>query len=173
MTTTQAGPEASTSLDPDVFRAALRRHPAGVTVVTLDAGSGPVGFTATSVVSASLDPPLLTFSIAPTASSWPALSVAENVVVNLLAHDQHDIATRFATSGIDRFGHPTRWTRLRTGEPLLVDAPTWIRCEVERRIPIGDHVLVVAQSLEAEASRPAAPLVYHDRHYHTVDTGPA
>jgi flavin reductase (DIM6/NTAB) family NADH-FMN oxidoreductase RutF len=170
--TAQAASDVSTSLHPDVFRSVLRRHPAGVTVITLDAGAGPVGFTATSVVSTSLDPPLLTFSITQTASSWPSLSVAESLVINLLAHDQDDIAQRFATSGIDRFAHPTRWERLGAGEPRLSDAPTWMRCQVDRRIPVGDHILVVVQTIEAEESRPAAPLVYHDRGYHTVGLRP-
>ncbi len=170
--TTQAVPTITPRLHPDVFRAALRRHPAGVTVITLDPGGGPVGFTATSVVSTSLSPPLLTFSIAEGASSWPALRAAGSLVVNILAHDQHHIAARFATSGIDRFAHPTRWERLATGEPLLVDVPIWIRCRVQRRIPIGDHVLIVAETVEAEESRAAAPLVYHDRSYHTLAERP-
>ena len=170
--TAQAASDVASSLHPDVFRSVLRRHPAGVTVITLDAGAGPIGFTATSVVSTSLDPPLLTFSIAQTASSWPSLSVAETLVINLLAHDQEHIAQRFATSGIDRFAHPTRWERLGAGEPRLSDAPTWMRCQVDRRIGIGDHILVVVQTIEAEESRPAAPLIYHDRGYHTVGLRP-
>ncbi|RIJ62650.1 flavin reductase, partial [Clavibacter lycopersici] len=62
------------------FRAAFRRHAAGVAVVTTrDAHGSPVGFTATSLASVSADPPLASFSLARTASSAAALAAAEHV----------------------------------------------------------------------------------------------
>ena len=60
----------------DAYRAALRRHPAGVVIVTLMSDAGPVGFTATSFASLSLDPPLVCFNITHTSSSIAALREA-------------------------------------------------------------------------------------------------
>ncbi|MGF7233856.1 MAG: flavin reductase family protein [Frankia sp.] len=150
---------------PEVFRSVFRRHPAGVTVVTLDGPGGPVGFTATSLASLSLDPPLISLSIASSSSSWPAMLVASTVVVHLLARDAGQLAARFATSGVDRFAPPTRWTRLPTGEPHLPEAAAWLRCQVEHRLPTGDHQLVVARVLDARLVRTADPLLYHDGGY--------
>ena len=56
-------------VDADVYKSVFRRHAAGVVVITADAGHGPAGFTATSLVSVSLLPPLVSFAIATSASS--------------------------------------------------------------------------------------------------------
>lgn len=160
--------DVAPGIDAASYRAAFRRHATGVVVITADAGTGPVGFTATSLTSASLDPPLLSFGLARTASSWPALAAAESVLVHFLAADQQQIAQRFATSGIDRFAAPTRWSRLPTGEPVLDDAPGYLRALIDRRLPVGDHHLIVARVVGAAAIRDHQPLVYHSGGYSTT-----
>jgi flavin reductase (DIM6/NTAB) family NADH-FMN oxidoreductase RutF len=164
--------DAVGAISADVYRAVFRRHAAGVVIVTADAGDGPVGFTATSLASVSLDPPLVSFALSTTASSWPTIAAASSVVVNVLDARQHDLAARFATSGIDRFGGPTRWSRLGTGEPVLDDAAGHLRAFVRRRFPVGDHHLVVAEVVHARV-RPHAPLVYHAGGYTTVGPVPS
>ncbi|WP_083731185.1 flavin reductase family protein [Protofrankia sp. BMG5.30] len=158
---------AERGVDPDAYRRVFRRHAAGVTVVTLEGASGPVGFTATSVASLSLEPPLISLSVASTSSSWPSLLVADTVVVHLLSDSQRDLAHRFAIKGIDRFAAPTRWTRLPTGEPLLAEAPAWVRARLEHRVATGDHRLLVARVLQAHTGDDVTPLIYHDGRYGT------
>jgi flavin reductase (DIM6/NTAB) family NADH-FMN oxidoreductase RutF len=159
--------ELPTGITADLYRSVFRRYAAGVVVVTADAGLGPVGFTATSLVSVSLHPPLVSFALSTTASSWPTIAVAQSVVVNFLAAEQHLVADRFATSGIDRFAEPTRWSRLPTGEPMLDDAVGHLRGRIDARHPVGDHQLVVAEVTDA-ATRPHTPLVYHAGAYSTL-----
>jgi flavin reductase (DIM6/NTAB) family NADH-FMN oxidoreductase RutF len=167
-------------LSVDAYKVVFRRHPAGVAVVTLrdedpPSGDGPrhVGFTATSVISVSAEPPLLAFSIASTASSWPALARARTVAVSFLADDQDHVSARFATSGIDRFA-AGGWSALPTGEPVIDDALTWVRARVVQRTPVGSSYLVSLRALEhgTRATAPDAdapgPLVYHDRTYHRI-----
>lgn len=151
---------------PDDFRAVFRRHPAGVAVVALADGTGPVGFTATSVISVSADPPLLAFSVAGTSSSWPALREADTVAVSLLTADQADVSRVFATSGADRFA-AVPWTRLATGEPVIDGASAWLRARVLQRLPVGSSHLVTAEALAAWSGDDDTrePLVYHDRAY--------
>lgn len=153
-------------VDAPTFRAAFRRHPAGVVVVTADAGDGPAGLTATSLTSVSLEPPMVSFAIASGASTWTTLRNADTFVINLLSDDHARIAQQFATRGIDRFGPPTRWSRLVTGEPALDEAAAWLRCETEQRVPVGDHTLLVGRVIDACVVSDAPPLVYHDRRYH-------
>jgi flavin reductase (DIM6/NTAB) family NADH-FMN oxidoreductase RutF len=154
------------------LRRAFRRHAAGVTIVTMDGAQGPVGFTATSVASLSQSPPLVSLSLSAASSIVPTLHAVDTLVVHLLSHDQHDLAARFAAAGADRFAAPTRWRRLGTGEPLLIDVAVWLRCRIRQRIPAGDHWLVVAEVVESRAERSVAPLVYHDGGYGTF-VGPA
>ncbi|MCP9621545.1 flavin reductase family protein, partial [Nocardia otitidiscaviarum] len=121
----------------------MRHYPAGVTVVTLMSDNGPVGFTATSFASVSLDPPLITFNIAETSSSIDALLHAESVVVHFLGEHQRHIAQRFSRAAAQRFTDRSLWTTLDTGEPVLHGTPIWVRAAIHRLIPIGDHTLVV------------------------------
>jgi flavin reductase (DIM6/NTAB) family NADH-FMN oxidoreductase RutF len=152
----------------DVFRAAFRRHAAGVAVVTADAGDGPRGMTATSLASISLQPPLVSFAIATTASAWPTFASADRVAVHLLGHEQSALASRFATSGIDRFAEPTRWEYVDGTIPVLSDAPTVLLATISDRLVAGDHRVIVAHVIEVLDRHDAEPLVYHDGGYRTL-----
>ncbi|MBJ7337571.1 flavin reductase family protein [Mycolicibacterium sp.] len=150
------------------YRAALRRHPAGVAVITLMSSSGPVGFTATSFASLSLDPPLVCFNITHTSSSIAALREATSMVVHLLGEDQLDVAQRFSRSAEHRFADETLWTTLDTGEPVVAGTPTWLRTTVQQLIPAGDSTLVIAHVADIhrdDSVGTPAPLLYHDGIY--------
>ncbi|MBF4574054.1 flavin reductase family protein [Herbiconiux sp. VKM Ac-1786] len=171
-----AHPSAPT-VTPEEFKAAFRNHPAGVAVITADAGDGPVALTATSVFSVSVEPPLLVFSISELSSSTPTIRRSETVVVHLLGAAQLDIAKLGATSGIDRFADTSIWTRLPTGEPYFPAAHAWIRGRVVNTMEAGGSTVVAVQALETKAppaDDPAAdaataePLVYHNRTWHRL-----
>ena len=162
-----SGPDGPSLVSPATFKSLFRGHPAGVAVVTLAHGDELYGFTATSVISVSADPPILTFSIDSSSSSWPALAEVDTVVVNFLAAAQVEVSARFATRGIDRFAEGD-WSLLPTGEPVLDGSPSWVRGRVVQRTAIGRSFLVSLLALEAHQGEAAAPLVYHDRTYRAV-----
>ncbi|MFD0022323.1 flavin reductase family protein [Streptomyces sp. NPDC058382] len=159
---------AAPGIDPGRFKQAFRRYPAGVVVVTADAGQGPIGFTATSLSSLSLDPPLVSFGIGTTTSSWPHIERARTAVVNFLGAEQRDLATTFATSGIDRFAAPTRWHRLPEGEPALDGVAGRLRLEIEQLVPAGDHRIVIARVVDVRLDERRSPLLFHDGAYHSL-----
>jgi flavin reductase (DIM6/NTAB) family NADH-FMN oxidoreductase RutF len=152
------------TVDADLFRSLLRHQASTVTVVTAP-GTPPAGFTATSFTSVSLQPPLVSFCLDRTASSWPTVAVADHVAVHLLSHRQQDLARTFATSGIDRFAPPTAWRPGPHGVPLLDGTLAWLVCRVVDRVPAGDHVVVLAQPLLAEYGGQDSPLLYHQGRY--------
>ncbi|HEX4444223.1 MAG TPA: flavin reductase family protein [Galbitalea sp.] len=156
-------------LSGDDFALAFRNHPAGVAVITADAGDGPVGLTATSVFSVSAEPPLFVFSISSQSSSAPALARADTVVVHLLSAAQLPVARLFATSGVDRFADPQSWARLATGEPYLPDSPSWLRGRIINRMQAGSSTVIAVHALESRIEDvDAEPLVYHNRTWHSV-----
>ena len=159
----------SSTLGAAAFKGVFRNHPAGVVVITAAVDGQPVGFTATSLISVSADPPLLAFSVDSASSAWALMSVAETLVVNFLTADQVDVSARFATSGIDRFA-TTDWWPLPTGEPVLAGSGAWVRGDIVQRTPIGRSVLVsvLARESGVASERPSSPLVYHDRRYHGI-----
>jgi flavin reductase (DIM6/NTAB) family NADH-FMN oxidoreductase RutF len=155
-------------IDPERFKKVFRDHPAGVVVVTVDAGRGPAGFTATSLTSLSLNPPLVSFAVGDTTSSWPHVRQAASAVVNFLAADQEQVARTFATSGVDRFAAPTRWHRLPQGDPVLDGVRSWLRVGVERIVPAGDHGVVIGRVLESWSDAAHGPLMFHAGRYHAL-----
>ncbi|MCV7154896.1 flavin reductase family protein [Mycolicibacterium pyrenivorans] len=154
------------TVTPESYRAALRRHPAGVAIVTLMSQAGPVGFTATSLTSLSLNPPLVCFNITHTSSSIAALRQAASVVVHIVGQHQRELAQRFSRSAEHRFNDQRSWSLLESGEPVLADTPTWLRADVQQLIPAGDSTLVIAAVTRIHCDDrdgvTPAPLVYHN-----------
>ncbi|MGC4878628.1 flavin reductase family protein [Micromonospora sp. DT43] len=155
--------EPATTIDPDTFRTLLRRQAASVTVITA-AGDPPVGFTATSFTSVSLRPPLVSFCLARSSSSWPTVAGAEHVAVHLLGAGQQEVARTFATSGIDRFAAHSGWRPGPYGVPLLDQPVAWLLCRVTERVLAGDHAIVLAEPVTS-GHGDGAPLLYHMGRY--------
>lgn len=162
-------------LSADDFKAAFRNHPAGVSIITAQGASGPVGLTASSVFSVSVNPPLLVFSLSAHSSSAAAIREAGTVVVHLLGADQIDLAKTFATGGIDRFEDTSTWSRLITGEPVLPRANAWLRGTIVNQMSAGDSTVVAVHVLQANIpaaadrdAEQARPLVYHNRSWHSL-----
>jgi flavin reductase (DIM6/NTAB) family NADH-FMN oxidoreductase RutF len=151
----------------DLLRRTLRRQASTVTVVTVP---GPAGFTATSFTSASLEPALVSFYLASTASTAPAVRTADVFAVHLLAAEQTDLARGFARSGVDRFAGVS-WTPGEGGVPLLAGVDAWLTARTVQVHDVGDHFLVVGRILTAGGPAAAAPLVHHNGAFGTFGTG--
>jgi flavin reductase (DIM6/NTAB) family NADH-FMN oxidoreductase RutF len=141
------------------FRRALATHAAGVVVVTAAPGGTPVGLTATSFSSVSLRPPLVSFYVAQSSTTWPALREAPTFGVNVLASHQKEVAARFARRGIDRFAETT-WTPGPEGVPVLDEVAAHLHCRPRHTAEVGDHILVVGLVIAADV-RAGRPLLYH------------
>ena len=148
----------------DAFKAIFRTHPAGVAVVTLNDGDRPCGFTATSVISVSVSPPVIVFSVQNSSSILPALMNAESVVIHFLDECHEALARQFATPGVDRFSGRD-WKRLQSGEPLLVGVESWARCTVIDRTQAGSSFLVQVQPENITVGAGRTPIIYHDRSF--------
>ncbi|TQS26191.1 flavin reductase family protein [Microbispora sp. KK1-11] len=149
------------ALDAEGFRRALAMHAAGVVVITAQSDGVPVGLTATSFSSVSLDPPLVSFYVDQASTTWPSLRSADHFAVNVLASDQAELAARFARKGVDRFAEPTRWRPGPLGAPLLEGVAAHLICLPYETVEVGDHILVVGLVAEADVGGPGRPLLYH------------
>jgi flavin reductase (DIM6/NTAB) family NADH-FMN oxidoreductase RutF len=156
------------------LRQVFRRHASAVAAVTARAGveGEPAGLLVTSLTSVSADPPLISFNVARTASSWPTVAEARHLGVHILEAGQIDLAQRFSTSGAERFGPLTDWEPGPFGVPLLEGVAAWAVAEVREYVPAGDHVIVIARLLHAEAVPGLAPLVHHDGGFHHLTAVP-
>ena len=151
-----------TSVDGIQLRSALQHHASGVTVLTMP---GPVGFTATSFTSVSLEPPLVSFCLATTASVRAVADTVGHFGVNILGSDQEALALGFARRGVDRFEN-VPWTADEYGIPLIDGVPAWLRCRIVHRQLLGDHLQIVGEVLEVggrtvEEEGQGSALVHH------------
>ena len=149
------------------FRDALAQFATGVTVIcTRDAAGHLVGFTANSFNSVSLDPPLIVWSLADTGSNLAAFRSAPRYAVNVLAHDQVELARRFSRPHADRFaGVPYRVGA--AGAPLIEGCVAWFECRHHARHRAGDHVLFIGE-VETCERRSAPALVFHQHRFGTT-----
>jgi flavin reductase (DIM6/NTAB) family NADH-FMN oxidoreductase RutF len=115
----------------------------GVTIVTALEGDKPVGFTAQSFVSLSIDPPLVAVCPALTSTSWPRIAAADGLCINILGADQEALCRGFATPSEDKFAGVGWRASPGTGAPLIDGALAWIDGRIADTHPAGDHEIVV------------------------------
>jgi flavin reductase (DIM6/NTAB) family NADH-FMN oxidoreductase RutF len=149
------------------FRAALGMFATGVTIVTARGADGlPVGLTANSFNSVSLEPPLVLWSLARRAGSMPAFERGSHYAINILAADQHALAERFAAKAADRFAD-LAYHEGAGGAPILEGAAAVFECFNRSRYEEGDHVIFVGEVERCSWRAGAAPLIFHGGRYFT------
>ena len=152
----------------DELRTVMRRVPAAVAVVTVESEGRRVGLTVASLVSLSLEPPLIGFAIRREAALHELLREADELAISVLAEGQDHLAQHFAR-GVPPIA---LWERIplrdpgAPGPPQLADAAAWLRGRVEQEHATGDHTFFVTAIDAAEPGPPGPrPLVLHDQVY--------
>ncbi|MGW6850908.1 flavin reductase family protein [Streptomyces virginiae] len=151
-------------VSPAEFRAVLGNFASGVTVITAPPGEdeeGPAGFACQSFASLSLDPPLVTFMVARTSTTWPRIARAGVFCVNILGAEQGELCRSFAVSGADKFAGVTHAPAPVTGSPQLDAVPAWIDCRIQAVHTGGDHLIVVGRVVAMGAAGEGEPLLFH------------
>ncbi len=153
------------SFDSRRFRDALGEFVTGITLVTTVSREGePIAVTVNSFNSVSLDPPLVLFSLARSASRFDDFMEAESFVVNILAGEHEALSTHFARPG----NAVMEAAQTRTGAgglPRLSGAVASFECRVDARHDGGDHVILVGRVGDMSVREGAEPLVYHRGSY--------
>ena len=161
----QSTREFRTGSDPRTLRDALGCFATGVTVVTCFDGDGePVGLTANSFTSLSLDPPLLLVCVAKAAASAVPLSSATNFAVNVLQTGQQPASITFSTRVEDRFGC-TEWSVGEHGAPVLMQSLSVFECRRHAVHDGGDHFILVGEVVKASFESGLDPLLYFRGRY--------
>ena len=150
----------------------------GVTVVTTkDATGKPLGFTANSFASVSLDPPLLLVQISRNSVNYVKFTTATGFAVNILSEGQKDISTTFARPSEDRFAG-IDWQAGPQGSPILAGVSAWFDCALHQVVEAGDHAILIGR-VEAFHATASPGLGYYRGTYFTpvatqgtVPTGP-
>lgn len=134
-----------TPLDARALRNAFGTFMTGVTVVTaLDEAANPLGFTANSFASVSIDPPLVLVCLANSSQNYEALVKASGFAVNILSETQIEVSNTFARKVDDRFAS-VAWRKGPNGAPILDGVSAWFDCRMHKTVEAGDHVILIGE----------------------------
>lgn len=146
------------------MRDALSTFATGVTVVTgLDADKQPIGMTASSFNSVSMDPPLILWSVAKNALSADAFREADHFAVHVLDREQVDVSSCFAQTGTDKFS-AANFTTDTNGVPVLDRCACRFDCAQWASYEGGDHWIIVGRVIALHRSS-SEPLVFSGGSY--------
>ncbi|MDG6097453.1 flavin reductase [Alteromonas sp. ZYF713] len=163
----------TTEIDPKVFRRALGQFPTGVTVITTtDGDQQPVGVTASSFNSVSMDPPLILWSIDKRSFSATTFENAPYFAVHVLHEEQVAVSNRFASRGDDKFSG-IDYQINEQGCPLLSDYAALFICKTWQAYDGGDHIILVGEVCAYENIESATPLVFSRGSYAVTNQHPA
>jgi flavin reductase (DIM6/NTAB) family NADH-FMN oxidoreductase RutF len=152
------------TVDSRQFRNALGTFATGVTIVTTMSRDGkPIGLTANSFTSVSLDPPLILFCLDRRSYSFAHFEVAPNFAVNVLAAEQQEVSNHFARPSEDKWKDMTI-DFCGVGCPAFKEALAVFECETHRIHDGGDHIIVVGKVLSF-THREGTPLLYYRGKY--------
>lgn len=156
--------------EPRHLRNAFGCFATGVTVVTGRTPDGErAGLTANSFTSVSLDPPLLLFCPANSASALPMIRTTGRFAINILDIDGQAVADRFTRKDVDRFAEAD-WLEWE-GLPVLAAAKAAFACELHADHDGGDHRIIVGRILQYGLAPERESLLYLHGRYRRVHVG--
>lgn len=153
--------------DPGALRQAYGTFPSGVTTVCGMRDGAPVGIAASSFVSVSMDPPLVSICVQHTSTTWPLLADLPRLGLSVLGSGHDAAARQIASKTGDRFAG-LALTTTEGGAVLLDGASAWLECSVYTVVPAGDHDLVLLRVEAFRAHCDVSPLVFHGSRFHTL-----
>ena len=153
-------------VDQERLRSVMARYLTGVSIVTAPGPLGPVGLTASSFTSVSVEPPTVLVCLHADSAVRRAISEAGCYAINMLGGSQARLARRFARRGVEH-AERFRWLDLEqgiTGSPLIVGAAAWLDCRLQEEFAVATHVIAIGEVLAAGADPCSeAPLAFHER----------
>lgn len=150
--------------EPMELRRAFSAFPTGVVAMAALVEDRPVGLAASSFVSVSLDPALVSVCVAHTSTTWPVLRGAGRLGISVLGAHQEQAGRQLSARGVDRFAGLS-WTAGAGGAVLLSGASAWLECGVEQEFRAGDHDIVLLRVHSLSADPRVPPLVFHGSAY--------
>lgn len=164
MVSVQANLDFVPGANPTAFRHAMGQFATGVTIVTTMNEDTPIGLTANSFTSVSLDPPLILVCLGKSLGCLDAFCASSQFGVNVLQAEQRETSTRFATKGTDRFSD-LDWRLSNRSIPLISNALANLECKKTAELDYGDHMIFIGEVERATYDPSREPLLYFGGQY--------
>lgn len=149
--TPSTAPAAGNVITKEDYRTVFGQLPTGVTAITGRTDEGhPMGLVVGTFASLSLDPPLVTFCVDKSSSTWPSIRHMERFTANILTKDQLPTCRALSRKGVDKF-RDVAYSESPLGTPRLENCLAWIDCHVLSEVVAGDHYVIVGSVEVMEA----------------------
>ncbi|QTI68952.1 flavin reductase family protein [Gordonia polyisoprenivorans] len=155
-----SGFRTNQDLDAARLRKAFGIFPTGVVAVAAEVDGAVIGLAASSFTSVSLDPPLVSVSIANTSKTWPDLRRADHLGVTVLADHQDVLCRQLAGPVAQRFDG-VLLNASDEGAVTLDDGLAQFDCTVYREVEAGDHIIVLLELHSVDHPETGSPLIFH------------
>lgn len=147
-------------LDPDALREAFGVFPSGVVAVAAEVDGALVGLAASSFTSVSLEPALVSFSVANTSRTWPTLRRADHLGLTVLA-DHHGGVCRQLAGPVEHRFDDLEVSTTGEGAATIDDGLAMFVCSIYREVEAGDHTIVILRLHAVDHPDSSLPLVFH------------
>ncbi|MTV14035.1 flavin reductase family protein [Bradyrhizobium elkanii] len=153
-------PCISEQMDRRMLRDAFGAFPTGVVAVAAQVDGSLVGLAASSFTSVSLEPPLVSFSVAKGSTTWPELRRARHLGVSVLAEDHGALCRQLAGPAQERFTG-VAFEITDSGAVMLAEGIAQYDCTLREELEAGDHVIVLLQLHAVVVRSCGQPLIFH------------
>lgn len=151
------------------LRDAFGQFATGVTVVTtVDQHKHPIGITANSFASVSLDPPLVSWCVDKSSTRFQEFAEAEFFSINVLTAEQRAISDLFAMRSWDKtVFDDLEWFEGHHGVPQIPNVSARFDCKTQYLYEGGDHLIIVGSVLDHDCDA-QSPLLFSQGEYQTL-----
>ena len=155
-------------LSPAALREAFGHFPIGVIAIAAEVDGDKVGLAASTFVPVSLDPPLVSFCVQNTSTTWPKLKDLPALGISVLGTGHDQAARTLAAKTGDRFAGMTTESR-ENGALFIHGTSVWLEGSVAQLVPAGDHTIVVLRVLALTVHADVEPIVFHRSTFRRLD----
>ena len=159
---------SDTDLSPATLREAFGHFPSGVIAIAAEVEGVRVGLAASTFVPVSLEPPLVSFCVQNTSTTWPKLKDLPFLGISVLGESHDAAAKTLAAKTGDRFAGLETHSSDR-GALFIHGTSVWVESAIEQLVPAGDHTIVVLRVHDITVHDDIAPIVFHRSTFRRLD----
>ncbi|MCV7225628.1 flavin reductase family protein [Mycolicibacterium komossense] len=159
----------NSNLSPAALREAFGHFPSGVIAIAAEVDGERVGLAASTFVPVSLEPPLVSFSVQNTSTTWPKLKDLPKLGISVLGESHDAAAKTLAAKTGDRFAG-LETTSTEGGAVFIHGTSVWIETAIDQLVLAGDHTIVVLRVEDITVHDDIAPIVFHRSAFRRLGT---
>lgn len=148
-------------MDEQAKKTALRMLTYGLYAVTARHANEVAAMTVNFLTQCAFTPPMVAVAVELDSKAGRFIESAGRFAVNIYESGQRELAGQLGRKSANRPGKfdNVPWTPgPATGSPILEGALSWLECQVKGRLECGDHIVYVAEVIEAGVHRDGIPL---------------